>query len=415
MNEIGKSDLQSVEEFKQLFKDRKQELIDFAENGGQIFIYTCFLPKAIIGASGAQVVKLLGMMNIFGYENSLIDEYFPHGKNEFCTLINGTFGVRLKKPYPKNMRVTDGTPCATLTKLVSWMHMGMPEFGDAPCVINVPRRSCREVDRKFFYGEMIRLKEFCEKLTGNTVTNEKLFEEIRIENKKKRLVKELDMLRKDEKIPIKGSECILVNQQQNWLEMSNYLIQLEKVIEEVKERKKKGVSVYAADAPRVIVTDPCFFEPFRGELEPLQNVTFLEECGAAVIAEDFCTGVGEHWSFIKENENHPDQVQLYADYYLNEIVPCPFRTPNLNRIKKCKEAIDELNIEGVIYMTTHACKVASAESVKFERAMDEIGIPTLPLERFGDPAKELTGQLRIRVETFLTMLKERRKEKEEQK
>ena len=134
-----------------------------------------------------------------------------------------------------------------------------------------------------------------------------------------------------------------------------------------------------------MATDPCFFEPFRGEVEPYRCVKFLEDCGAAVVAEDFCCGVGEHWSNIEEKQNDPDPLKTIADYYLDVVVPCPFQTPNTRRLTKCIQAIKELNIEGVIYMSTHACKVAAAEARKFERAMEkETGVPTLHIERYGD-------------------------------
>lgn len=405
--EIIKSNIKSVEEFKLLFKNRRQELLNFSDKGGVVFSYNCLLPKIIVNASGGQVVKLLGMMNIFGYNKSVVSEYLAHGEEDICTLVRDTFGIGLKPPYPKKMRVTDTATCAMLTKLMSMMYMSMPEF-DIPHIVNIPKRADREVDQEFWYNELLRLKDFCESNTGQKVTNEALIEGIKKENIKKKLIKELDILRKGDIIPIRGSECVMVNQQQNWIEFGTYLAQVEKVVEEVKIRKEKGISDYEPGAPRVLVTDPCFFEPFRGEVEPYRCVRFLEDCGAAAVAEDFCCGVGEHWSTIEEKPNDPDPLKTIADYYLNTVVPCPFQTPNTRRIEKCTEAAKALDVEGVIYMSTHACKVAAAEARKFERAMEKIGIPMLYMERYGDPERELEGQLKMRVESFVKMLKDRR-------
>ncbi|MGE5342285.1 MAG: 2-hydroxyacyl-CoA dehydratase subunit D [Candidatus Omnitrophota bacterium] len=406
--EINISNLETVEEIKHIFMERRQELLNFADQGGVIFTYSCLLPKLIVHACGGQVVKLLGIMNLFGCNNHIIDEYFSHGSEEFCTLIRDTFGLELKAPYPRNMQIVDVTTCAALTKLISMMYMEMPEFG-IPHIANIPRRGGREIEDKFWLRELVKLKEFCEEKTGQKATDEKLRESIRDENKKKDLIKELDLVRKGDVIPIMGSECMMVIQQQNWLRFDRYIKQLENIVEEAKERKRKGITDYEPGAPRVLVADPCFFEPFRGEIEPYRCVKFLESCGAAVVAEDFCCGVGEHWSDIEEKENDPDPLKTIADFYLNVLVPCPFPTPNSRRLTKCIEAIKRLDIEGVIYMTTHACKVAAAEARKFERAIEkETGIPTLHIERYGDPDKELAGQLKMRVDSFVTMLKDRR-------
>lgn len=56
-------------------------------------------------------------------------------------------------------------------------------------------------------------------------------------------------------------------------------------------------------------------------------------------------------------------------------------------------------------MSVTACKVASAEARKFESAMAEHGVPTLYIERIGDPDNEPIEQLRIRLESFVEMLK----------
>lgn len=402
MAKTQKCELESVERFKGMFEDRKGELIEFSKNGGRIFCYNCLLPKVVIHAGGGQVVKLLGMMNLYGTEGTVVDEYLPHGSEEFCTLIKYTFGTGIKKPHPEGMKVTDTATCSALTKLMSMMYMAMPEFG-MPHIVNIPRRAERKEDQDFWYEEIERLKDFVEKHTGNKVTDEALRKCIKDENHKKELMKELAFLRKGPTIPIRGSECVMVNQQQNWLESEKYITALEEVVKEARERKEKGISVYAEDAPRVLVTDPCFFEPFRETVEPNRAVRLIEDCGAAVVAEDFCSGVGEYWHPIPENGRRP--LETIADYYLNVVVPCPFQTPNTRRLDRCIEAVKELDIKGVVYMSVSACKVAAAEARKFESAMAEHGISTLYIERIGDPDNEPIEQLRIRLESFVEMLK----------
>lgn len=403
MANLLKCDLESSEEFKQIFEERREDLLQFSKKGGRIFCYNCLLPKVIIHAAGGQVVKLLGMMNLYGAKGTVVDEYLPHGSEEFCTLIKYTFGTGLLEPYPEGMRVTDTATCAALTKLMSMMYMTMPEFG-IPHIINIPKRAERKEDFDFWYQELERLKNFVEEHTDNKITKEKLRECIKKENKKKKLLKELAYLRKGPVIPIKGSECIMVNQQQNWIESNKYIDQLEKVVKETRERKEKGISVYDKDAPSVLVADPCFFEPFKGGVEPNRAVRLIEDCGAAVVAEDFCSGVGEYWLPIREDGENP----LYdiADYYLNTVVPCPFQTPNTRRLTRCVEAVKELGIKGVVYMSVSACKVAAAEARKFENAMAEHGVSTLSIERIGDPENEPAAQLQIKLESFVQMLKD---------
>jgi len=114
MVKTQRCELESIERFKQMFDERKDELIEFSKNGGRIFCYNCLLPKVVIHAGGGQVVKLLGMMNLYGAEGTVVDEYLPHGSEEFCTLIKYTFGTGIKKPHPEGMKVTDTATCSLL-------------------------------------------------------------------------------------------------------------------------------------------------------------------------------------------------------------------------------------------------------------------------------------------------------------
>lgn len=401
---IGQCELESSRLFVRRFQERRQELLDFGAKGGAIFCYNCLLPKAVVAAAGGQVVKLVAIMNLYGRKGSIIDEYIPSASEEFCTLMTHSFATGVREPYPENMHLLDTATCAALTKLLSMMTVAMPEFEDC-YVLNLPRRQERPEDQAFWLNEIYRMKAHVEKITGCEITAESLRREIRKENRKKELIKAISLSRQGPVVPIRGSEFTMINWSQNWLSLDDYLPLLERVLAEVEERKAQGISVCQPDAPRVMVSDPCFFEPFRGAIEPMQCLRLIEDCGATIVAEDYCVGVGEYWYPIQEEG---DPFANLAHYILNIKVPCPFMTPNTRRIKRALSAAQELQVDGLVYQSVRSCKTSDAEAMKFTSAFEEHGMAAIFLSRLGAPEQEPVEQMRTRLESFVEQMKANR-------
>lgn len=401
-----KSEFETVEALRDKFRQRGKQLV---KEDRPIFLYNCLLECTILRASGITPLKLAGIRRLFGVTEEFLDKVFPAEAEEFCELMRFSFPAGVCDPHPQNMRIADTTTCAALTKIAFMAGEMVPDLQPS-YIVNRPRRILeREFDLDFFSGELECLREYAASVSGHYASDDEIWEQARHENHRKRLMKEIFYLQKGECIPIKGSEAVMVNQLHDYLDYREYLEGLEAVIEELRERKRTGPSVYAPDAPRLMVCDPCFFEPeYRiGVTEPPQFVRLIEECGGAVVGEDFCAGVGDCW--YESPEEGPDPLRQLGDYYARKVVPCPFQTPNPFRITRLATTCDELEIDGIIHFDVRSCRLLAAEVRKLIDYFEPRGIPVLALQRIGNPRSERYERLRTEIETFIRSLQARKK------
>ena len=88
---------------------------------------------------------------------------------------------------------------------------------------------------------------------------------------------------------------------------------------------------------------------------------------------------------------------------------CPCFSPNDDRIRRLKTAIEAFGIEGVVFHTLRGCHLNNLEATKIELELREMGIPMVKLESEYDEGD--IEQVRTRVEAFVEMLKARREAK----
>lgn len=409
-----KSEFESVEYMREMFRKRPEELIKFCDDGGEIFLYNCVSDPVFERPAGVIPLKMAGVRMLFGAESSLVADLLPAEADEFCELIKFSFATKIKEPYPKKMRLVEHTTCACLTKLERLLGTEFaPEYLPS-YLVNRPRRVIeREYDLDFFRHEMQKVSRMAEEKGGHEITFGDMWNEIKRENRRRKQIKDIFYLQRGEVVPIKGSEFCMVNKFHDFLDIDKFLEAMDNLIEELKAKKERGESVYSNDAPRIIVCDPCFFEPeYRvGVTEPIKFVKLIEECGGAVIGQDFCAGVGDCWYPCPETGDDP--FYELADYYARKIVPCPFQTPNTFRITRLETAANELDADGIIYFTVRGCRMLAVEMKKVRDYFEVRGIPSLGLTRIGDPGMEMTGQLQNRIEPFIEMLKAKKKRNRE--
>lgn len=397
-----------IEKFKNLFKERIKELIEFSNNGGHVFAYHClFVPKEVVTASGSAFVELPWLAKLYGCKKdqfSEIERYIPHASEEFCSLCRWNFITELKEPHPKISCTIGVTTCAPLIKIIS-MLPNVSEHSPPQHIINLPRRINMEEDLNHWHEEVKTLKKLVEKITTKKITSEELVREIRRENRIRKLLKETITMRRSGPIPAKSSELTTVYDLQFCLDSQKYLNALEVYIGELRNLKKNGLSAYSEDAPRLLITGPTLYEKGTlGEIHEPNIIKWIEECGASIVAEDFCAGIRSFWSTISYGENPLREV---SNYYAS-VINCACQTPNMRRVDQCLEAATTLNVDGVLYINMRTCKIFAAEVKKLEKVFERYRIPFMSVERTGDPETEKVAQLKNRIEPFIESLKDRK-------
>ncbi|MDL2252902.1 2-hydroxyacyl-CoA dehydratase family protein [Ruminococcaceae bacterium OttesenSCG-928-I18] len=368
---------------------RPAELVEFQKTGGKVFGTFCvYVPDEVIFAADAIATGLCGGSQF----------WVPGGEKVLptstCPLIKASVGARLDATCPF-FRIADmyigETTCDGKKKAWEILAEDVPVY-----VMDLPQMK-RDKDVKAWGEEIAALKDKVEEFTGNKVTAEKLKEGIKLINDKRRALARLYEFRKQPNPPISGKDCLLVSQIAFYDDPARNAQMINKLCGELDERVQNGVGVYEEGAKRILITGT----PMAIPNWKLHHI--VESSGAAVVAEETCTGVRYFEHLVEENRDTLEgQIDALAERYMK--INCACFTPNEKRIDDIKRLVKEYDADGVIDVNLKFCSLYDIEGYNVEKAMKEAGIPCLGIET--DYTDEDAGQLRTRVGAFLEMLGE---------
>jgi benzoyl-CoA reductase/2-hydroxyglutaryl-CoA dehydratase subunit BcrC/BadD/HgdB len=202
--------------------------------------------------------------------------------------------------------------------------------------------------------------------------------------------------RKVRPVPISGKDALLVTQVSFYDDVGRCVQQVNALCDEVEKRIAAGIGVFAADAPRILISG----SPMAIPNWKLHHI--LETAGAVVVCEESCTGTRAFSDLVPENGGAVDeQLRAIAERYME--IHCACFTPNDERLDDIVRLAREYQVDGVVHYNLQFCHTYANEAVKVERALATEGIPLLRLE--SDYSDEDVGQLRTRVDAFLEMIR----------
>ena len=183
---------------------RPAELIEFQKQGGKVFGTFCaYVPDEVIFAAGGIATGLCAGSQFWVPGG---ERYLPANT---CPLIKAMLGARFDKTCPfyriADMYIGENT-CDGKKKAYEILGTDVPIH-----VMDLPQMK-RDVDVDKWAYEIKELIKVVEKETGNKVTEEKLAEEIKVINAKRKALERLYGLRKADKAPISGTDTLLVSQ-----------------------------------------------------------------------------------------------------------------------------------------------------------------------------------------------------------
>ena len=252
--------------------------------------------------------------------------------------------------------------------------------------IGAPRMNSATT-RQYYKAELNILKEEMEKLSGNTVTDEKLLQSIEVCNEQRRLVKQLLELQKADKPVVTGTEVCTVLLAATTMPVEDYNELLKAFLADIPNRKP--VEGYRA---RVMMIGSALDNP--------KYIEAIENKGALIVCDTLCLGSMGFGDELKADKN--DIMGSIAAYYLDRIV-CPRMIDNRDKLHQLIiDRAKEYKVDGLIYEKMQNCECWGGENTFLEPMLKKADIPLLYLEREEKLAN--LGQLEIRAEAFVEMV-----------
>ena len=364
--------------------DRVQELIDGKEKGRKIVGTFCiYVPEEIALALDIVPMPLCGGTD---FSIPYAEKTFPR---DICPLVKSTLGLAFSKTCPyapiKSMAVGE-TTCDAKKKTWEILAQRIPFH-----VMEVPNKK-ESRNRSIWLEEVRSFLSRMETIAGKTVTAERLAHEIQLMNRKRKALQEFSKLRAFDLPPISGLDALVVYQSMLNDEPLRFTERLETLNRELEARIAKGFSPFPKGVRRLMISGcPSVMGNWKIH-------SIIETSGAAVVADETCTGSRYFENLVDESANDVDgMVKAIADRYMR--INCSCFTPNQERIEAVQAMVDRYRIDGVVQYVLQFCHTYNIEAIRVEKALKEKGIPQIKIET--DYSKEDSGQISTRIEAFL--------------
>jgi len=363
--------------------ERVKEILEYRKTGRKsIGTFCIYVSDEIALAADVLPIALCGGS---GWSVDYADKMFPR---DICPLIRSTFGMAFSNTCPyktlKDWAIGE-TTCDAKKK--AWDLLGFK-------VLEVPQKK-EIMDRNMWLSEVYKFKEMVEELSGVNVTEEKLMENIKLINKKRKVIKRINELRKNEKPPISGLDALLVSQIALNQDNVKFIEAAEALAEELEERVEKGISAYENRGIRVMMA---------GTPSPMGNAKVhyvVESSGMQIVVDESCTGVRYYNELVDESPTDLDgMIEAIADRYFS--IDCSCFSPNNERTENVLCLAKDYNVKGVVQNILAYCHGYNVEAKAIENVLNEINIPSLKIVT--DYSYEDVEQLRVRTEAFAELI-----------
>jgi len=384
-NNFREEVMKTMKDLSTSLEGRVSELRELKKEGKKIVGYVPggFMPEELVWASGAIPVGL----NRGGDPSAVLKsaEYLPRFIDTFSRSQIGYWAMGEEPLYQMVDLVV--VPCTDRNIGViadgweMWTETKVFKFG-------VPHNNKSDHAFKYYLDGLHLLKEALEKLTGSTITDDKLRKEIDVLNRMRLLLRQISEMRKSERPPISGKDYIKLHHASFRTDRDIMVTSLESMFQELKGNEgRKG--------PRILLIGSSIAE---GDYK-VHNI--LEAIGADVVIEDFSEGMRPYW---QEVENNGDLVEALADGYFRKRTPPPafFRPATEERVAFFLRLAKEFRVDGIIWYSMMYRDSYDIAGIYFRRIAEKEGLPFIKIMSDYDTAE--TGPLRTRIEALIESL-----------
>jgi benzoyl-CoA reductase subunit C len=379
-----KSKSQVLDKFSRIAGTLKSTSIDdFKSKGGKVVGYFCsFIPEEIFIAAGLLPFRIRGT----GSESTeRADEYFTSWN---CSFPRHCFNQALIGNYDFLDGFVIGASCDTIRHVYeNWKHS--PLKTPFVYLLNSPHVS-GEIMADYFRKELVKMKEAIEKQFNAKITNNKLWDAVKLCNETRTLQQKIYDLRKSPHPPISGTDMVAVMVAGSSMLKTEYNADLKTLLGEL-EIIPAGENTYSA---RLMLVGSCGDDTIMSEI--------AEEQGAVIVTDHTCFGGKLKYKGVAETGGDP--LAAIAQYQFLERPFCAKIGGAYElRAQVIIETAREFNVDGIIGQRLGCCDVWGGELFTLRDELKNAGIPSLMIEREYVP--DSRGQLSTRVQAFIETIR----------
>jgi len=353
---------------------------EWKEQGGKVIGYFCtYVPDEIITAAGFMPFR----MRATGSTKTELADAYVSSIN--CSFVRHCFDMALRGGYS----FIDGLVWVNSCDHVRRLYDNWKRKLDTPFLgfLSLPRKAGGpQVD--WYREELANFKEALERHFGVEITDERLWEAIKLHNETRRLQRRLYELRKGENPPITGAETMAITVAGTAMPRERFNRLLRGLLDDMSGWV--GKADYRARLMIVgsILDDPAY-------------IKVIEDQGGLVVTDSLCFGSRVLWKDVDEKANDP--LTALAQYHIAGRPSCPrMFGEHPGRVDFLRDMVREFKVDGVIGERLVFCDNWAGESFMLANDFKEDGIPFLELDR--EYILGGVGQLRTRVQAFLETL-----------
>lgn len=284
------------------------------------------------------------------------------------------------------------TRCSDIAYGVEAHRHGPIELPLLPVDYPVNDQGDKEWAGDYVAENLRRLVQKIAELSKKDVSDEDLWDSIRLHNEKRQLAREYVKLWWSAPTPPTNSQdhtaIMSLGNESSADPVASKQI-LKEALAEVKERLKNAVKGKGlVDNPvRIFICGSC--------VSP--NLKLVDSCGGVVVGKD--DGWSEIYNDVEEGGDPYDQLAKTMLAY-------PYEQPTEERARWVAEQVKESKADGMIFMYQWGCNYQSAVArMVADIVKKEAGVPTIIIEKAMAESQQGHEQLHGRVEVFIEMLK----------
>jgi len=383
-------DLKHLIYFENLLQSADNELVEKAKKDGRKCIaYTCEnIPEPLMNLEGAFSARLrapkTGSLDISTYymtsflceySRALLERAIEGGYN-FANAIITPDGCTMINRCVENMELLHTMDEGKDDFFYEYMEIPMKgdDNGLDLYVLQCQNHVLNPIKEKF----------------GLDISDAAIRKAVDEHNRVCKVIRELGEFRKGDKPKITGYEFHILTLATYVAPKDMIIDKLEETLEEVKKRKPDDKNDFRI---RVVLAG--------SEIDDVDMVKLVEDCGAYVCCDRFCYGSMPGRDVIELNDEEDALTQICRHYMYREQCPRYMDIPKMKgRRQYINDIAKEYGADGIIFQQMKFCDPWAYEKMLGAHILrEEYGYPTLAIDRPYEVGT--SGQLRTRVQAFI--------------